>query len=290
MDTINYEPEALKEEIEKVLAEIPHIANLLKAFAPLLLERSRWLQEVQSYKKIFPVDAVQYLEGVPLIRQCRLFLQEDPWKSAGLSVAEAISKGFPQLSGEMAAISGQVADGTFAISTLVNSPDPFDDIAVPTQELGASVAGLQFFLRFLTRFILSKRSQDMATELNALSWKKGYCPVCGSFPHLAIIGDKGQKWLQCSNCSHEWQFPRLTCPYCNHEDPENTNIMYVEGKKEDSAFICSKCKRYLLTAHRADTLRRGRSDLISISLSHLDIILQGKGLRPMIECEWNTFS
>jgi hypothetical protein len=48
--------------------------------------------------------------------------------------------------------------------------------------------------------------------------------------------------------------------------------------------------KYLLTAHRADTLRQSRSDLIAISLFHLDIILQGKGFRPMIECEWNTFS
>jgi FdhE protein len=289
MDSINYETEALTEEIEKVLAEKPHLGSLIKAFGPLHLEKSRWLGEMNSYEKIFPVDTLQYLEGIPLIRQCRLFLPEDLWKSASRSVAEAIGKGFPHLAEDMANLSKKVADGKFDFSA--NSPDTSDNnqLASLAKDLGSNIDALQLFLRCITRFILSKRSKDMAEKLAPLSWKKGYCPICGSFPQLAIIRDKGQRWLQCTNCSHEWTFPRLTCPYCDHEDPENTSYIFVEGKKEDAAFVCSKCKRYLLTAHRSEALLQTNPDLIALSLAHLDIILQGKGFRPMNECEWNTF-
>jgi FdhE protein len=291
MDSINNEIEALVEDIEQVLAEKPHVGSLLDAFGPLLLEKARWLRGIQTYKKIFPVDAIQYMGGIPLVQQCQLFLPEDFWKDAGLSVVEAIGKGFPHLAGDMAGLSKQVADARFDCFTLVNTSAALDDAQLTdrAQDLGIEMASLQLFLRFLTRFMLTKRARDMAAELASLTWKKGYCPICGSFPQLAIIRDKGHRWLQCSDCSHEWQFPRLTCPYCDHEDPENTNYLFVEGKKEDTAFICSKCRRYLITANRSDTLRQTHPDIIAISLVHLDLILQGKGFMPMSECEWNTF-
>jgi FdhE protein len=291
MQSIINEIEALEEEIKQVLAEKPHVGNLLNAFGPLLLAKSRWLSGVQTYKKTFPVDPIQYTEGKPLIQQCQLFLSEDLWKSAGLSIIEAIDKGFPTLAENMTKLAQLVAEGRFDCFSLIHSSAAPDDDELPAQakELGVMEVSLELLQRFLTRFILAKRARDMAPELDPLSWKKGYCPVCGSFPQLAIIRDKGVKWLQCSSCSHEWQFSRLTCPYCDHEDPKSTHIMFVEGKKEDSAFICEKCRRYLVTANRSDSLRKTSPDIIAISLAHLDIILQGKGLQPMVNCEWNTF-
>ena len=77
MESINNETETLAEEIKQVLAEQPHVESLLNAFGPILLEKSRWLAEVQNYKKTFPVDAIQYEGGISLIQQCQLFLPED---------------------------------------------------------------------------------------------------------------------------------------------------------------------------------------------------------------------
>jgi FdhE protein len=291
MESINNETETLAEEIRQVLAEQPHVESLLNAFGPLLLEKSRWLAGVRNYKKTFPVDAIQYEGGISLMQQCQLFLPEDLWKSAGLAVALGIGQGFSRLAEDIKGLSEQIADGRFDCFSLIHSTVESDDEQLTSQAegLGVEPALLQVFLQFLTRFMLTKRAQDMAAELAPLAWKKGYCPVCGSFPQLAIIRDKGHRWLQCSDCSHEWQFPRLTCPYCDHEDPENTNYVFVEGKKEDTAFICSKCRRYLVTANRSETLRQTHPDVIAISLAHLDLILQGKGFMPMSECEWNTF-
>jgi FdhE protein len=291
MQSIINEIETLKEDMKQVLAERPHVGGLLNAFGPLLLAKGRWLGGIRTYKRTFPVDPIQYLEGKPLIQQCQLILPEDLWGNPGLSIIEAIGQGFPQLAEDMANLAKLVADGKFDCFCLIHSSSASNDDGLTVQAKNLEVAdvSLQFLQRFLTRFILAKRAQDMAPELAPLPWKKGYCPVCGSFPQLAIIRDKGLKWLQCSSCSHEWQFPRLTCPYCDHEDPKDTNYLFVEGKKEETAFICKKCRKYLITTNRSETLRQANADIIAISLAHLDIILQGKGFQPMVNCEWNTF-
>ena len=283
--------DVLAAEIEQIRTKSPHLDGLLKAFGPLILAKKRWLNDVREYTRVFPVDPVQYLGGIPLSQQCRIFLPEDPWQSAGLSVAAAISLGFPRLAEVMAALADKFADGTFDCLALMSCPaEPADaQIAASAAELGVEPQVLLLFQRVLSQFMLSKRARDMAADIASLSWKKGYCPVCGSFPQLAIIKEQGQRWLQCGDCSHEWQFPRLTCPFCEHEDPENTNFLFVEGKKEETAFTCGKCRKYLLTSNRPVEMRKTSADLIALSLAHLDLILQEKGFLPMVRTSWNTF-
>ena len=96
MVSSNDDIETVAAEIERMRMEQPHLDSLLKAFGPLILAKNRWLNDVREYTKVFPVDPVQYLGGIPLSQQCRLFLPEDPWQSAGLAVAEAVSQGFPR--------------------------------------------------------------------------------------------------------------------------------------------------------------------------------------------------
>ncbi len=288
----NEEIEMLAAEIERIRAKQPHIDSLLNAFGPLVVAKQRWLMEEREHARHLPIDAVQYLGGIPLSRQCQLLLPDDPWKSAGLAVASAISQGFPKFAGDMAGLSKRIAESSCDCFSLVNSSVAPDD-ADPTdkaQSHGSDQVALQFFLQFLTRFMLNKKAEDMAAELAALTWGKGYCPVCGSFPQLALIREQGQRWLQCGDCGHEWKFARLTCPCCEHEDPEDTTFTFVEGIKDDTAFTCSKCRRYLVTSNRSAELGQNSSDLIALSLVHLDLILQEKGFQPMAENDWNIFA
>ena len=168
MDSINSEIETLAEDIKQVRAEIPHVGSLLDAFGPLLLEKSRWLEEIKTYKKTFPVDPIQYVGGVPLIQQCQLFVQEDLWNSAGLSITKAIGQGFPHLAEDMADLSKQIADGRFDCFSLIHPATESDDdqlLAAQALDHGVTVISLQLLQRFSARFMLTKRAQDMAPEL-----------------------------------------------------------------------------------------------------------------------------
>ena len=91
-----YDTEELAREIERLRGTQPHLKNLLDAFGPLLLEKNRWLSETAVDPQIMPVDPRRLAEGIPLNRQYPLFRPEDPWGSAGWSVAKAIARGFPR--------------------------------------------------------------------------------------------------------------------------------------------------------------------------------------------------
>jgi FdhE protein len=287
-----YETEGLEREIEKICNTQPHLETLLNAFGPLLLEQNQWLADTVADLRLWPIDPLRYAEGVPVNRQQQLFVSEDPWGSAGWSVAKAIGQGFPHLSQDMSVLLNCFTAGKYdcIFQLFVHNQEGDFHLTDKAGEMGISPTSLHFFLRVLNRFMLTKKARDMQTVLAGHVWKKGYCPVCGAFPSLAILGDNGQRQLQCADCGHAWPFARLACPYCEHEDPQNTNIFFIDGKQEDSAFTCDKCRRYLLTANRSASLGQPHADIIAMSLVHLDLILQEKGYSPMAECLWNNFN
>ncbi len=285
------ETEGLEREIERLQSAHPHLETLLAAFGPLLLEKNRWLSETAIEPNTPPIDPLRYGQGIPVNRQRRLFVAEDPWGSAAWSAVKAIVRGFPHLGEDMGVLLGQISERNYtSFSPLFAGTEEADgELTERAASLGLSPVSLHLFLRVLNRFMLTKKARDLKQELAAHVWKKGCCPVCGSFPHLAILGDAGQRFLHCPDCGHSWPFARLACPYCDHEDPQETNILFIEGEKENSAFTCDKCRRYLLTANRSASLGNLDADLVAIGLVHLDLILQDRGYSPMGECEWNSF-
>lgn len=290
MTSITPKIEELAAEIDRLAAKQPQASSLLQAFGPVFLSQQRWLRSKQERTRTFPVDPVQFQQGISLVQQCRLLLPEDSWQEAGLSVADAIGQGFPKFAQDMQQLSVRIREGAYDGYTFCDAAQDNDQLVHAAQQLGIAPVSLQLFQRYLIRMMLARRAQDMAPELAPLSWKKGYCPICGSFPHLAILREKGQRWLQCSTCSHEWLFSRLSCPHCDHEDPQESNYLFVEGNKEDTAFTCGKCQKYLITSNQSGNLRQSHADLIALSLAHLDLILQELGFLPMAECEWNTLA
>ena len=286
-----YQTEDLAREIARLSSEKPHLETLLKAFGPLLLEKNQWLSDTAVDPFILPIDPLRFAEGIPLNRQHQLFSENDPWGSAGWSSAKAIAGGFPHLRQDMEVLLRRFTEGKYNCFPLffVNAEEADGQLADKAADLAISPVSLHFFLRVLNRFMLTKKARDLKTGLAAHSWAQGYCPVCGGFPHLAILGDKGQRQLHCADCGHAWLFVRLTCPYCRHEDPQNTSVFFIDGQQEDSAFTCDKCHRYLLTANRSASLGPPHADLTAMGLIHLDLIMQEKGYSPMTECEWNNF-
>ena len=123
-----------------------------------------------------------------------------------------------------------------------------------------------------------------------MGWEKGYCPVCGAHPTIAVIREKiPQRWLHCSRCGHEWRFSRMFCPGCEQESPSGLDYFYVEDRRQETAFTCNSCKRYLITLNQISDMGDHDRDVSAMSLIHLDLVMQEKGFTPMTWCEWNAF-
>lgn len=119
--------------------------------------------------------------------------------------------------------------------------------------------------------------------MGEFNWDKGYCPVCGAFPGIAVIKDKViERWLHCSQCGHLWRFNRIACTYCEYEaKEEGSTFFFVEGKDQECAFVCDQCNRYLVTVKRVRDISDHDFDVVSMRLSHLDALMQEKGFSPV---------
>jgi FdhE protein len=285
--------EELAAELERLYSTRPHLGTLLRAFGPMIVEKTQWLADTAIDPANIDIDDERLASGIALGQQCQLIAVDAPWGSAGWAVARAIGEGFPKLRSDMEVLLRRFIEkkydffGTFLASG--DGDDADGQCTRQAEEVGISALALHFFVRCLHRFMLAKKSRDVQPFLEGHKWSKGYCPVCGSLPLLAVLGENGRRLLHCADCGHHWPFPRLACPSCDHEDPENSNLLFIDECKEESAYFCDRCRSYLLTANRSTAIAPYHPELVALSMVHLDLILQEKGYSPMARSEWNGF-
>lgn len=293
MATRSLDHEELATELERLRTTRPHLETLIKAFGPLILEKAQWLGDTAIESPDLAIDGRRFAAGIALGQQCQLIAVDAPWGSAGWAVAKAIGEGFPKLRSDMEILLRRFTEKKYDFfGTFLATGDGDDAEAQCTreaEEVGVSPLALHFFVRCLHRFMLAKKARDLQPALAGHQWSKGYCPVCGSLPMLAMLGEHGRRLLHCGDCGHHWPFPRLACPSCDHEDPENSNFLFIDECKEESAYFCDTCRSYLLTANRSTAIAPYNPELVALSLVHLDLILQEKGYAPMARSEWNGF-
>lgn len=285
--------EGLERLAKKEIEKSPHSRELIEAFLPLLLARERFVKGSPDRPYPAVLDGVRFLVGVPLIVQQRLYDRDEPWQEMAQAVVSAVKEGFPGLRDDMQRLEAAILSGrvTPCDALLPDAGEAEETVARWAAELPMAPRRIVFFLGQIKRMILQRRRRQMEAILKGATWKKGYCPICGDFPSLAVIHRKGgQRWLHCSQCGHDWPFSRVICPYCEREGQEGMTLFYVEGSERESVFACEQCKRYLITlSHDADWFESDL-DLSSIGLAHLDLIMQEKGFLPMTLCDWNGFA
>lgn len=82
--------------------------------------------------------------------------------------------------------------------------------------------------------------------------------------------------------------PQNDLPVLQSSIAGGNRIFYVEGEINEKAFVCGKCKRYLITVNQAGALNRSQQVVVAMSFTHLDLILQGKGYSQMAVSQWNS--
>ncbi|MEN6374434.1 MAG: formate dehydrogenase accessory protein FdhE [Smithella sp.] len=277
--------------IDRACEQNPHSSAILQAFAPVII-RQRQLAGQPSSQSLdcSLIDREKLKAGVPVARQINLFLPEDSLKEVTLSIAAGVKEGMPQLAESIDLLSEliqkeKINPADYFKATAESGNNPADSWA---KDLQVSPSNASFLMSLVSRVILERRNKEITAALGEFEWEKGYCPICGTFPSIALIEEQGGKrFLHCSSCGHYWRFTRVVCPYCEVEGQKGMDYFYVENKTQESAFICDKCKKYLVTLYRAGSLFERDMDVSAISLIHLDMIMQEKGYEPMTGCAWN---
>jgi FdhE protein len=118
---------------------------------------------------------------------------------------------------------------------------------------------------------LKQAADGFGVGPDALSWEKGYCPICGSPPALARLETDGHRFLFCSFCWHRWPARRTVCPFCDTVDPGRLSYQYSEEEKEYRLDLCDACRKYVKTVDSRQMSRLSYPPLEQIASLHLDI-------------------
>ncbi len=145
--------------------------------------------------------------------------------------------------------------------------------------------------RYLARATLQPLLEALGHEVAAICAgprDRAHCPHCGGLPQLAYFAVSGEqlttgpRYLVCSRCSAEWQYPRLTCAACGEQTSARLPIFedqqQLPGVRVDG---CESCRSYLLTFDpRKDAAQVPLVDeLASIPL---DLYAKERGLRKVV--------
>lgn len=123
-------------------------------------------------------------------------------------------------------------------------------------------------------------------ELDPETWLKGYCPVCGSLPHLTLLkGEGGKRFLLCSFCGYSWRIERLFCPFCGNKEQGSLGYFYAEGEETYRIDTCEKCSQYIkaIDGRNIEILDPALEDLATL---HLDLLASQKGYKRPVPSTW----
>ncbi len=285
----------LEKIMEAAVRSNKHSSDVLKAFRPVLVKKVDLVESLElSDDETLNLDESRFKEGIPLSRQNDLVPGSDACRTIALSLIPAISKGFPDMKPEMEKLESLIGKKTIDLSEyLAATPEKGEELIEQwSSDHNVAPYASAFLTRTVLRVYFAKKALNWAELIKGFAWEKGYCPICGSPPMIAKVREGiTSRWLHCSCCGHEWVFSRVVCPACENTEQKEMTYFFVEDKDKDkeTTFVCEKCKQYLITVTKVNDLAGIDADVSAISLVHLDVLMQGKGYKPMAECDWNMF-
>jgi FdhE protein len=282
----------LEKNIGEASESHPHSRDIIHAFAPFLLEKASLMGTLDLKDgRAMAMDELQFKNGMSLLQQNEFAPDSDACEIIAKAILPPLETGFPKLSTDLEKLRAALMEKKIGFADLLVSSHDEAEGSIETWALheDVSIEAVRFVRMMIARVYFEKTARTLAPLIKDSTWEKGYCPICGSAPMIAKIRDKiGTRHLYCSQCAHEWIFSRVICPSCGRNKQSSMTYFFVEGNNSESAFVCEECGRYLITVDKVSDLVSFDPDLSSLSLVHLDVIMQEKGYSPMASCAWNS--
>jgi FdhE protein len=281
----------IKKTITKIKKEMPSHAIVLNAYGKVFAERASLREELPLLMnvRISSPDPLRFSQGMTLLNEGIFPLSTDSMEKVTDRMIPVLARAFPKIRPVLRKLKMAFKKNQLnlkkCMESMLHSRD--EEIEQTAFRLGTDVITLKAILSQLMKPILERQSESLRSLIQNLSWHKGYCPVCGSFPALSYLkGDEGQRWLMCGICSHEWRFMRTQCPFCENEDPEKSELCFVEDRAYERAEMCHQCKRYIVSIDLRKYPYHFMPEVAVVGTMYLDILAQGKGFLPMADSTW----
>ncbi len=294
------------ETLEALHTRRPALAPLLTAFGGLLASKAALTEYLVGRipEDALPVDPARLAQGVPLLAGADLSALCGAMLEAAAVFLPLLAEAFPTLRTDLSRIAvalerpGQEGADVAALARdLLDGNDAA--MAQAAEDLAVSAGVLVFALRSILAPVLAAVAGSLRARLADSSWRKGFCPVCGSLPGLAALskvgdlgseflrGGGGRKHLHCSLCGHDWRIARGMCPVCENTDKDQREYFRVEGESVEKVEICHKCGLYVPCVDLRELDGEPPLEVLSLGMAHLDVLARQKGYRPAAWLPWN---
>lgn len=279
-------------EIQRVKDELPAVGNALDAFGRLLIARSRVKETLPDWTPPeISVDPDLFRQGAPMVGREVFAVSRAELTPAADIMLPAAQEAFPNLSEPLGVIHNAARVGEIdweeEAEALLSGiePKPADDAT----EKAIDRPVLEFAVGEILKPFAEKRAEALRPLVDKFDWHKGYCPVCGSWPHISFLtGQTGERRLKCSFCGHQWRFMRTQCPFCETTEQDKLEFLSVEDRPLERAELCHACKRYIVGSDLRDLVDEVDLDIAALGMIYLDLLAQDQGFRPGAMTEWNS--
>ena len=218
-------PKGVQTALDALAMRKPALSSLVAEFGPVLVAKAELtarLSENEVDKPDLPdFDWVRFSKGVHLFAITGLMDFHQEFKQAAHMILPPIAEAFPGIRSDIEAIKSNIADNSLDAEDCVQAfvKNHTRNITAFAARSGTSPDIFRFALAQIVEPFKEIQARAFAPLIEDHQWPHGHCPMCGSFPAVAgLIGEGGERWLQCSVCAHEWRFRRHTCPRCENKD------------------------------------------------------------------------
>jgi len=285
----------LSESIAKIKDRIIFLKDKNPAHNEMLDFYEQIREKQEDYKPRLDVSPIatsenfrtlQIKEGFPLINKEDFIL--DILSSVELfkSLCEVAKNATHKMKENIRLLEDAVREQTLYLDRMLEKYYDEKYLSEIVKNIGVDEAILKFLVQMSIKPSIKVNVEKLKDKVDLRNWLRGYCPVCGSFPHMSELKGEGQRFFECSFCGFEWPSERLKCPFCENKDHESLHYLYEEGKEVYRVDVCDKCKQYIKTVDSRKLNFEPDLELEDIATIHLDMMASEKGFKRPVPSPW----
>ncbi len=188
-----------------------------------------------------------------------------------LSIAKKTPGKWAEFAQALSAQEGPVLpEPALLFEKFLSQEDAYFEAVAKRHGADARMLGFLAYHSLVPSLVLS--SEQLAVHLKGRpDWEKGYCPICGSPPGLAVLEEEGVRFFFCSFCLYKWKTRRLFCPHCENTDGAGLHYFFSEKETGYRVHGCDRCGKYLKSVDLREIAHPVYPLLELLTTLHLDM-------------------
>lgn len=268
--------EALKQGAE----QHPELADTIDLYCRLLEIQER--AEIAAHEPALTADEARTLlqQGRPLLTLENLDIDAAKLTELSMQIAFAIAEQRRERVKELADIHAWLHKRRDRMRSLAVAY--LRGTGIPDSNSNIDSGLLTFVIHSALLPFLRTHAEALNRFVDASTWYRGYCPICGGEPDMAALEKRGgRRRLLCSRCDAEWAYRRLGCPFCGNDEPKELAFYPSEDEVYRLA-VCERCHRYLKTVDLRETPVERPLAAERVLTAGMDVAAQGTGYRARV--------